>query len=157
MFLETITPALALFSSFGTLIFGVLCLLYSFHKCGNQYLKNEITNYKMSECITHRIRKRKYCFVNFYFHYSPMWIAVLVGFFFLSLKGILKVSLNFSHGFHLFYLWALCLDVFLVLDFLSLVSFNTDAEYLSQNVFAQFLESPDGHLTVLQCCIQMFM
>ena len=57
-------------------------------------------------------------------------------FFFLSLKGILKVSLNFSHGFHLFYLSALCLDVFLVLDFLSLVSFNTDAEYLSQNVFA---------------------
>ena len=37
---------------------------------------------------------------------------------------------------NLFYLWALCLDVFLVLDFLSLVSFNTDAEYLSQNVFA---------------------
>lgn len=93
----------------------------------------------MSECITHRIRKGKYCFVNFYFHYSPVWIADLVLFwfvFFLSLKGILKVSLHFSHGFHLFYLSALCLDVFLVLDFLSLVSFNTDAEYLSQNVFA---------------------
>lgn len=93
----------------------------------------------MSECITHRIRKGKYCFVNFYFHYGPVWIADLVLFwfvFFLSLKGILKVSLHFSHGFHLFYLSALCLDVFLVLDFLSLVSFNTDAEYLSQNVFA---------------------
>ena len=85
----------------------------------------------MSECITHRIRKGKYCFVNFYFH-----SALFFFFFFLSLKGILKVSLNFSHGFHLFYLSALCLDVFLVLDFLSLVSFNTDAEYLSQNVFA---------------------
>lgn len=93
----------------------------------------------MSECITHRIRKGKYCFVNFYFHSAlcglQFWCCFFF-FFFLSLKGILKVSLNFSHGFHLFYLSALCLDVFLVLDFLSLVSFNTDAEYLSQNVFA---------------------
>ena len=89
----------------------------------------------MSECITHRIRKGKYCCVNFYFHYSLVWIEVFF-FFFLSSKGILKVSLKFSHGFYLFYFSVLCLDVFLVLDFLSLVSFNTDAEYLSQNVFA---------------------